>query len=205
MKKVILGMIVFLLFILIFMIVKGKNDLLSSNNTTSTTSSIYQTDIDNTLTENGEETTNKFIENTTTITIATKPIKTTTTINTTINKNTNTINNQTTITTKNKIIKETSTTTTTAKTTTTKQTTTATKKISIWESLGISEDDYNNKPAFSGDRVDFKSYEECFKYGYSYEPYINGEETFNCSEVISLSGKFLGIMFKTEKNIKNRS
>lgn len=80
-----------------------------------------------------------------------------------------------------------------------------TKKVQIWEALGMSEEDYKYKPAFAGDRVDFKNYEECFNHGYSYEPYLNGEETFNCSEVISLSGNFLGIMFKTEKNIKDKS
>lgn len=80
-----------------------------------------------------------------------------------------------------------------------------TKKVQIWEALGMSEEDYKYKPAFAGDRVDFKNYEECFNYGYAYEPYLNGEETFNCREVISLSGNFLGIMFKTEKNIKDKS
>ena len=82
---------------------------------------------------------------------------------------------------------------------------TTSKKVQIWEALGMSEEDYKYKPAFAGDRVDFKNYEECFNHGYAYEPYLNGEETFNCSEVISLSGNFLGIMFKTEKNIKDKS
>ena len=83
--------------------------------------------------------------------------------------------------------------------------TTTTKKQEVWEALGISKDDYYNKPAHSWERVDFKTYKECYDYGYSYEPYINGDETFNCSEITSLSGKFLGIMFGTEKNIKDRS
>lgn len=84
-------------------------------------------------------------------------------------------------------------------------TTTTTKKQEVWEVLGISKDDYYNKPAHSWERVDFKSYKECYDYGYSYEPYVSGEETFNCSEITSLSGKFLGIMFETEKNIRDRS
>lgn len=165
----------------------------------------------------------------------TDKIEESTTINETSNKTskiiseTKKVENETTTTTTSKVVQKNNDAVTTSKikpsslktttvTTTTKNKTTVTtsipttttskqvkKKIEVWEALGISEDDYKNKPALQGEKVDFKSFEECFKYGYSYEPYMNGEETFNCSEVKSLSGNFLGIMFSTEKNIKDKS
>ena len=68
-----------------------------------------------------------------------------------------------------------------------------------WDILGITEDQYYNKPLYSWERVDFSTYEECANYGESYKPYLNGEELYHCSTVSSASGKNLGWMFHTEK------
>lgn len=68
-----------------------------------------------------------------------------------------------------------------------------------WDILGITEDQYYNKPLYSWERVDFSTYEECANYGESYKPYLNGEELYHCSTVSSASGKNLGWMFYTEK------
>lgn len=72
-------------------------------------------------------------------------------------------------------------------------------KIPVWEELGISEDEYYNKPIMKWQRVDFASMEECLEYGKNYEPYLNGKELFNCRKVVSYSGNYLGVMFDTEK------
>ena len=68
-----------------------------------------------------------------------------------------------------------------------------------WDILGITEDQYYNKPLYSWEHVDFSTYEECANYGESYKPYLNGEELYHCSTVSSASGKNLGWMFHTEK------
>lgn len=73
------------------------------------------------------------------------------------------------------------------------------KKQEIWEELGMSEDQYYNKPLYSWERVDFKTYDECYAYGDTYYPAKSGEVLYNCREITSMSGKFLGIMFDTEK------
>lgn len=72
-------------------------------------------------------------------------------------------------------------------------------KEEIWEKLGMTKDEYYNKPMFSWERVDFKSMNECLSYGDNYEPYINGEVLYNCRDVLSASGRYLGVMFDTEK------
>lgn len=79
------------------------------------------------------------------------------------------------------------------------------KKLDIWEKIGISKEDYYFKPAHSWERVDFQTYEQCLEFGYSYQGYLDGEESFNCREITSLSGNFLGVMFETEINTKDRS
>lgn len=73
------------------------------------------------------------------------------------------------------------------------------KKQEIWEVLGMSEDQYYNKPLYSWERIDFKTYDECYAYGDTYYPAKSGEVLYNCREITSMSGKFLGIMFDTEK------
>lgn len=73
------------------------------------------------------------------------------------------------------------------------------KKLTIWEELGISEYDYYNKPMYSWEKIDFKSMNECLEYGDNYKPYLDGEVLYNCHDVLSTSGKFLGVMFDTEK------
>lgn len=69
------------------------------------------------------------------------------------------------------------------------------KKQEIWEVLGMSEDQYYNKPLYSWERVDFKTYDECYAYGKARSDVVQ----YNCREITSMSGKFLGIMFDTEK------
>lgn len=73
------------------------------------------------------------------------------------------------------------------------------KEITAWEELGMSEDDYYNKPAWSWARVDFPvekygSEEACFNACIKY-----GEESemgFSCSTINSASGRYLGEMIK---------
>ena len=74
-----------------------------------------------------------------------------------------------------------------------------TKKQEIWEVLGMSKDQYYNQPLYSWERIDFKTYDECTAYGDKYLQSINGETNYVCREVTSMSGRFLGIMFDTEK------
>lgn len=73
------------------------------------------------------------------------------------------------------------------------------KKQEIWESLGMTKDQYYNQPMYSWERVDFKNRAECEAHGDSYEPYLNGEVLYNCRDVTSPSGKYLGVMFDVEK------
>lgn len=73
------------------------------------------------------------------------------------------------------------------------------KEMTAWEELGMSEDDYYNKPAWSWARVDFPvekygSEEACFNACIKY-----GEESemgFSCSTINSASGRYLGEMIK---------
>lgn len=73
------------------------------------------------------------------------------------------------------------------------------KEMTAWEELGMSEDDYYNKPAWSWAKVDFAiekygSQENCFNACIKY-----GEESgmgFSCSTVNSTSGRYLGEMIK---------
>jgi len=73
------------------------------------------------------------------------------------------------------------------------------EKQEIWEALGMTKDQYYNEPLFSWERVDFKTMAECLNYGDNYEPYLNGEVLYNCRDVVSASGNYLGVMFETEK------
>ena len=77
-----------------------------------------------------------------------------------------------------------------------------------WDAFGMSEYDYYNKPMYSWERVDFpvskygseaNCRKACAEYGDNYEPYLNGEVLYSCSIVTSLSGKYLGEFFSTEK------
>ena len=81
-------------------------------------------------------------------------------------------------------------------------------KKPIWEQLGMTESHYYNEPMYNWERVDFSASKygteantkkACLEYGDKYEPYLNGEVSFNCSTVTSTSGKYLGEMFYTEK------
>lgn len=73
------------------------------------------------------------------------------------------------------------------------------KEMAVWEELGMSEDDYYNKPAWSWAKVDFAiekygSQENCFNACIKY-----GEESgrgFSCSTINSASGRYLGEMIK---------
>ena len=82
------------------------------------------------------------------------------------------------------------------------------KKKTPWEALGVSEYHYYNEPMYSWERVDFpvskygseaNCRKACTEYGDHYEPYLNGEVLYSCSIVTSLSGKYLGEFFSTEK------
>lgn len=73
------------------------------------------------------------------------------------------------------------------------------EKNEIWKEFGLTEDEYNNQPMFPWEKIDFKTMEECLNYGDKYEPYKQGEELYNCREVLSVSGNYLGVMFDTEK------
>lgn len=73
------------------------------------------------------------------------------------------------------------------------------KEMTAWEELGMTEDEYFNKPAWSWARVDFPiekygSEEACFNACIKY-----GEESemgFSCSTINSASGRYLGEMIK---------
>ncbi len=73
------------------------------------------------------------------------------------------------------------------------------KEMTAWEELGMTEDDYYNKPAWSWAKVDFAiekygSQENCFNACIKY-----GEESgmgFSCSTINSTSGRYLGEMIK---------
>lgn len=124
------------------------------------------------------------------------------------NKNTTQSNNQKTTTTtssNNKTEQSNSSATTNSNTTTTTE---QPKQKPIWEQLGMTEDQYYNKPMYNWEHVDFSvekygsekaATDACLKYGDNYEPYLNGEVSYNCSTVTSASGKYLGEMFYTEK------
>lgn len=73
------------------------------------------------------------------------------------------------------------------------------KKQEIWEALGMTKDQYYNQPMYNWEKVDFKTMNECLEYGNKYKPYLDGEVLYNCHDVLSASGKFLGVMFDTEK------
>lgn len=142
-----------------------------------------------------------FKENETT-TITTEKLETSsesTTINSTTTTKKNNIKNSTTKnenkTTNKEVIEQT-------------QENTTSKNDKPWDKFGVTEDDYYNKPAYKWEKVDFsiekygtesKTRKACLAYGDNYEPYLNGEVSFNCDSVFSLSGKYLGEMFHTEK------
>lgn len=69
----------------------------------------------------------------------------------------------------------------------------------IWNELGITKDQYYNKPMYSWEKVDFKTMNECLEYGNNYKPYLDGEVLYNCRDVLSASGNYLGVMFDIEK------
>lgn len=73
------------------------------------------------------------------------------------------------------------------------------EKQEIWEALGMAKDQYYNQPMYNWEKVDFKTMNECLEYGNKYKPYLDGEVLYNCHDVLSASGKFLGVMFDTEK------
>lgn len=73
------------------------------------------------------------------------------------------------------------------------------KEQEIWEKLGMTKEQYYNKPMYSWERIDYASMESCLNYGDNYEPYLEGKELYNCRDVLSPSGKWLGVMFETIK------
>lgn len=77
-----------------------------------------------------------------------------------------------------------------------------------WDAYGKTEYEYYNEPLYSWERVDYSvgdygseqaAYNACTAHGDSYEPYVQGQVLYDCDRVVSASGKFLGIMFSTEK------
>lgn len=77
------------------------------------------------------------------------------------------------------------------------------KEETTWEKLGISEDDYYNKPMWNWAKIDFNvndygsqeaTEEACQKKGW--ELYEEGY-AFSCTNVLSYSGKYLGEYLKT--------
>lgn len=73
------------------------------------------------------------------------------------------------------------------------------KELNVWEELGMTEDEYYNKPAWKWAKVDFAiekygSEDACFNACVKY-----GESTgmgFSCSTINSASGRYLGEMIK---------
>ena len=63
----------------------------------------------------------------------------------------------------------------------------------------MTQDRYENQARSDWMRVDFKTMEECANYGDNYKPYLDGEVSYTCRDVTSLSGKYLGVMFDTTK------
>lgn len=73
------------------------------------------------------------------------------------------------------------------------------QEMTVWEELGMSEDEYYNKPMWKWARVDFSieeygsedaCFNACIKYGESIEM------GFSCSTINSPSGRYLGEMIK---------
>lgn len=54
-----------------------------------------------------------------------------------------------------------------------------------WEELGLTEDQYKNKPMYSWEEIDFKTKEECINYGNTHAPFATGEGGYQCREVTS--------------------
>ena len=69
------------------------------------------------------------------------------------------------------------------------------KKIQPWEELGLSEDEYYNKPIMSWQKVTHANMDACKKEGQeTVDDESNDFIGFWCYEVYSPSGKFLGAM-----------
>lgn len=69
------------------------------------------------------------------------------------------------------------------------------KKIQPWEELGLSEDEYYNKPIMSWQKVTHANMDACKKEGQeTVDDENNDFISFWCYEVYSPSGKFLGAM-----------
>lgn len=68
------------------------------------------------------------------------------------------------------------------------------KELKPWEEVGLTEDQYKNKPMYSWERVDFKTEEECVNYGNTHAPFATGEGGYQCSTVNSWTRR-LGYMF----------
>lgn len=69
------------------------------------------------------------------------------------------------------------------------------KKIQPWEELGLSEDEYYNKPIMSWQKVTHPNMDACKKEGQeTVDDENNDFISFWCYEVYSPSGKFLGAM-----------
>lgn len=73
------------------------------------------------------------------------------------------------------------------------------KELNVWEELGMTEDEYYNKPAWKWAKVDFAiekygsedaCFNACVKYGESIGM------GFSCSTINSASGRYLGEMIK---------
>ena len=69
------------------------------------------------------------------------------------------------------------------------------KKIQPWEELGLSEDEYYNKPIMNWQKVTHANMDACKKEGQeTVDDESNDFISFWCYEVYSPSGKFLGAM-----------
>lgn len=62
---------------------------------------------------------------------------------------------------------------------------TQSKEQTPWEKLGLTEDQYKNKPIYSWEEVEFSTREECAIYGDTNPPYSTGEGSYDCNEVSS--------------------
>lgn len=59
------------------------------------------------------------------------------------------------------------------------------KEQTPWEKLGLTEDQYKNKPIYAWEEVEYSTREECAAYGDTHPPYSTGEGSYDCNEVSS--------------------
>lgn len=69
-----------------------------------------------------------------------------------------------------------------------------TSKKEKWEELGMTKDQYYNEPLHKWETIDFKTIEDCDRY--ASENII--DKFYTCRDVLSASGKLLGVMLDVE-------